>query len=326
LPENFFVVNPQFYRTELWLADGNSTYHSMQAQLRQTFSHGFSGQFTYIWSKALGDAINYSPGIRDATMVLNPRNPLSANKSRLSFDRTQTVNAHGSWELPFGPGKPFLTGTPALVRRAVEGWSLSSITSFTTGAPLNLTGGISGVSGSILSMSGTQSISVPDIVGPLSRSLGRVQKGNGFVQYFPGLSSVPAPLHNFGSDPANLKAVYGARAVVDSSGNPILVNPQPGKVGTLGLRYLTGPGHFLVNMGIGKRTPIRENVAFTLRADILNAFNHPQWGDPNMDINSASFGRISCSVSTPATTTANTTCSAVQTSARTILINARIDF
>jgi len=195
---------------------------------------------------------------------------------------------------------------------------------------VNLTSGMSGVSGSILSMSGTQSVSVPDLVGPLSRSLGQVQKGNGFVQYFQGLSSVPAALPNFGSDPANLKAVYGARAIVDSSGNPVLMNPQPGHVGTLGLRYLTGPGHFMVNMGIGKRTQIRENVAFTLRADMLNALNHPQWGDPEMNINSASFGRISCSISTAATTTANTTCAATQsqtqTSARTILINARIDF
>jgi Carboxypeptidase regulatory-like domain len=326
LPENFFVVNPQFYRTELWLADGNSTYHSMRAQLRQTLAHGLSGEFTYVWSKALGDAISGSTGVRDAAMVLNPRRPMADNKGRLSFDRTQTVNARGTWELPFGPGKPFLAGAPAFVQRAVGGWTLSSITTFTTGAPLNLTSGISGVSGSILSMSGTQSMSVPDLVGALSRSVGRVEKGKGFVQYFEGLSSVAAPLPDFGSDPANLKAVYGARAIVDNSGRPVLMNPQPGKVGTLGLRYLTGPGHFLVNLGIGKKTQIRESLTFTLRADLVNAFNHPQWGDPNIDINSASFGRISCSVSTPASTTANTTCSTTQSASRTILINARVDF
>src|SRR4030095_1691741 len=136
-----------------WLADGNSTYHSMQAQLRQNYSHGFSGQFTYIWSKALGDAINGSTGVRDATMVLDPRNR-SANKSRLSFDRTQTVSARGTWELPFGPGKAFLAGAPAFIHRAIEGWSLSPLISFASGAPMNLTGGMSGVSGSILSMSG----------------------------------------------------------------------------------------------------------------------------------------------------------------------------
>ena len=101
----------------------------------------------------------------------------------------------------------------------------------------------------------------------------------------------------------------------------LLANAQPGKVGTLGLRYLEGPSHFLLNLGLSKRTQIREKASFTIRADIINALNHPQWGDPNVDVNSASFGRIICSV-----TTSPGTCSAGQTTARTITINARIDF
>ena len=317
LPENFFVVNPQFRGVELWLADANSTYHSMQAQIRQQFSRGFSGQFTYIWSKALGDGINTA--IRDQTLLLDPRNR-SRNKSRLSFDRTQTVNAHGTWELPFGPGKPFLAGAPAFVHRAVEGWQLSSIITFVSGDPLNLTS-------SVLTMGNTRIQSVPDAVGPISKDLGKIEKGNGFVQYFPGLSSAAAPLPDLGSDPGNLKAVYSDRVIVDSSGKILLANAAPGKVGTLGLRYLEGPSHFLINLGVGKKTQIRESTTFTLRADIINALNHPQWGDPIVDINSASFGRIGCSVTqTPSSTVAAGTCSAGQTTARTITINARIDF
>jgi hypothetical protein len=317
LPENFFVVNPQFRGVELWLADANSTYHSMQAQVRQTFSRGFTGQFTYIWSKALGDGINTA--VRDQTNLLNPRDR-SANKSRLSFDRTHSVNAHGTWELPFGPGKTFLAGAPRFIQRAVEGWQLSSIVAFTSGAPMNLTG-CSTSTNCVLTMGGTRITSVPDMINPISKDLGKVEKGNGFVQYFPGLSATAAPVPDFGSDPGNLRAVYSNRVIRDSSGQVLLANAQPGKVGTLGLRYLQGPSHFLLNMGIGKRTQIRENTAFTLRADVINVLNHPQWGDPTVDINSASFGRISCSV-----TTTPGTCSAGQTTARTITINARIDF
>ena len=130
-----------------------------------------------------------------------------------------------------------------------------------------------------------------------------------------------APLPDLGSDPGYLKAVYSDRVIVDSSGKILLANAQPGKVGTLGLRYLQGPSHFLINLGVGKRTQIREGATFTLRADMVNVLNHPQWGDPNVDINSASFGRITCSV-----TTAPGTCSAGQSTARTITINARVDF
>ena len=311
LPENFFVVNPQFRGVELWGADGNSTYHSMQAQIRQSFSNGFSGQFTYTFSKGLGDGINAA--VRDATLVLDPRNR-SRNKGRLSFDRTHNVNAHGTWELPFGPGKAFLAGAPGFVQRVVEGWQLSSILSSTSGAPMNLTS-------SVLSMGGTRITAVPDAVGPISKDLGKVEKGNGFVQFFPGLSSSAAPLPDFGSDPGNLRAVYSNRVIVDGSGKALLANAQPGKVGTLGLRYLEGPSRFVLNLGLSKRTQIRENTSFTFRADLLNALNQPLWGDPNVDVNSASFGRITCSV-----TTTPGNCSAGQSTARTITINARIDF
>src|SRR5262249_9988458 len=140
------------------------------------------------------------------------------------------------------------------------------------------------------------------------------------------LTSAPAPLPDFGTDPGNLKAVYSARVILDSSGKPLLANPAPGKVGTLGLRYLVGPSHFMVNMGIGNTTKVHETATFTVRADLVNALNRPQWGDPNTDIISSSFGRISCSVSTPASTTANTSCTAGQTSARTILLSGRVDF
>ena len=202
----------------------------------------------------------------------------------------------------------------AFVHRAVEGWQLSSIITFVSGDPLNLTS-------SVLTMGNTRIQSVPDAVGPISKDLGKVEKGNGFVQYFPGISSAAAPLPDLGSDPGNLKAVYSDRVIVDSSGKILLANAQPGKVGTLGLRYLQGPSHFLINLGVGKRTQIREGTTFTLRADMVNVLNQPQWGDPNVDINSASFGRITCSV-----TTTPGTCSAGQSTARTITINARINF
>ena len=174
---------------------------------------------------------------------------------------------------------------------------------------------------SVLTMGGTRITSVPDAVGSIDKSLGKIEKGKGFVQYFPGLSPASAPLPDFGSDPGNLKAVFSNRVVADSSGKALLANAAPGKVGTLGLRYLQGPSHFLINLGVGKRTQIREGTTFTLRADMINVLNHPQWGDPNVDINSASFGRITCSV-----TTTPGTCSAGQTTARTVTINARIDF
>jgi hypothetical protein len=62
---------------------------------------------------------------------------------------------------------------------------------------------------------------------------------------------------------------------------------------------------------LSKKVRISENVMFTLRGDAINILNTPQWGLPNTNINSTSFGRIT-------ETRANTN--------RTFLINGRIDF
>jgi hypothetical protein len=305
LPENFIVASPQFGRAELWGNSRNSTYHALQMQIRKQLSYGFSGQFTYTWSKGLGDAIN-STNIRNATNILDPRN-LRSNKGRLSFDRTQAFNSHATWELPFGPGRALLANAPSFVQRIVEGWQLSSILSFFSGEPLSITTGVR----SITTRTDTMS---PNIVGDVPKSLGDVKVGNGFVDYLPGITTRPAATAGlFGSDPNNLTQFVSNRDVVDSSGRVILTNPQPGQVGNLGLRWIEGPGQFGLDLSLAKRIRIREGMDFTLRADAVNALNTPRWGNPTVDINSTNFGRI-------------TGHPVGNTGARTITINTRIDF
>jgi hypothetical protein len=79
---------------------------------------------------------------------------------------------------------------------------------------------------------------------------------------------------------------------VDSSGNVLLTAPQLGKVGTLGTRWIEGPGALGLDLSLAKRFQIREGTSFTLRIDAIDALNTPQWNNPNVDINSNNFGRI----------------------------------
>jgi hypothetical protein len=62
-------------------------------------------------------------------------------------------------------------------------------------------------------------------------------------------------------------------------------------------------------MALTKRVQIAERKSFTLRANVVNILNTPQWDNPNVDINSSSFGRITSATGT-----------------RTVTLNARIDF
>ncbi len=89
-PENYFVANPQFAGVNLYGNNNNSTYNSLQTTVNQRYSNGFSWQFSYVFSKNLGNT-----GIRD------PRNR-NLSKGILSMNRTHILKFNGVWDLPFG--------------------------------------------------------------------------------------------------------------------------------------------------------------------------------------------------------------------------------
>ena len=54
-----------------------------------------------------------------------------------------------------------------------------------------------------------------------------------------------------------------------------------------------------------------QGKTFTLRMDVINVLNKPQWGNPNVNINGSTFGRIT---------------SVIGNQQRLVTLNARIDF
>ena len=140
-----------------------------------------------------------------------------------------------------------------------------------------------------------------NINGQLPSNISQVVKGNGFVQYLPGLSVQNAPTPNFGGD-TNLPGRFTNQQVVNSSGQPILTNPDPGTTGNTAfyLPGVRGPGLMGFNSSASKIFRITESKTITLRADAINLLNKPQWGySPTSgaigittNIDSTSFGRI----------------------------------
>ena len=82
------------------------------------------------------------------------------------------------------------------------------------------------------------------------------------------------------------------RAAADANGNFLLVNPQPGRLGTLGRRMIEGPGTFGFDASLSKAVKLGETKEFQLRIDATDVLNKPILGNPTLDINSANFGRI----------------------------------
>jgi hypothetical protein len=181
---------------------------------------------------------------------------MSLDKAVQRFDSTHTMQVNGIFELPFGKDRRFLTGASGLAQALLGGWQLNGIYQWTTGRPLQVTTGRFTVSANIAA--------TPNFTGS-KFDLSDATKA--------ALVTVLAP---------EQKAQFS--------------NPGPGEAGDLPRWSLRGPGYANVDASMFKKFAIPqlgESAQAQLRVEFFNALNHPQFGDPNVNINSGSFGTIS---------------------------------
>jgi hypothetical protein len=55
---------------------------------------------------------------------------------------------------------------------------------------------------------------------------------------------------------------------------------------------IEGPGNIRLDLNLIKRVRFQETREFEFRVDVVNALNHPNFGNPTLNINSTNFGRI----------------------------------
>jgi len=65
-----------------------------------------------------------------------------------------------------------------------------------------------------------------------------------------------------------------------------------GRFGSLGRNVFHGPGDINFDVTMMKRTKIGESKILEFRAEFFNIFNHVNFGNPNGNIGSVNFGRI----------------------------------
>ena len=121
--------NLNYYAPQGW-----SNYNALTLSAEKRFSQGLSLLANFTWSRALGFAPPTVLGINNASI----QNPLDFKREYgpLEFDvQTRAVFSY-NYELPFGRGKPFLSGASAVLNGFVGGWQLNGITSLQGGFPL----------------------------------------------------------------------------------------------------------------------------------------------------------------------------------------------
>jgi hypothetical protein len=297
-PENYIVVNPQFRQVNMVTNSGNSTYHALVLVLNRRFANGFTNQTSFTWSRTIGEQDE-----EGNVTYLDPRNR-SLNKQLLGYHRTYDLRSNGIWQLPFGPGQRFLGNSPSWLSRIVERWQFGTIFSIAAGSPLTISAPVSVIT------QGTNN--TPVIVGDFPKSMGKVTKVNNGVVYFNGLKQVDDPTKNSVTALQSLQSQFSNKAITDSEGRILLMNPQPGQLGTLGLKWVQGPGNIGLDLNLTKRVKLTETKEIEVRVDAVNVLNHPNFGAPpaaNLSINSTSFGRINTA-----------------TGSRSFVMNSRLNF
>ena len=281
LPENWVVVNPQFGGAFYVGNFSNSTYHSLQIESKKRLSKGLMMENNYTWSRTMGDEEGSSQDLVNSYRNGRDRR---IDKRLLGFHRTHVFRNSGTWELPFGPNRYFLNSTPTIVDRLIEGWQIGGIFNVFSGAPTSLYAQVSSFN--------QHFDNTATLVGSLPNSTGRVKKTDNGVVYFDDLKQVPDPVIANLTELQLLNTRSTLKAVTDSSGRLVAVNPSPGALGSLSQTYLEGPGAFRLDVNLQKKIPLREGREFIVRADAFNVLNTPVFGGPNPDINSTTFGRI----------------------------------
>ena len=206
----------------------------------------------YTFAKALDD----SSAFGDLMNFVNPR--LSRGLS--SSDITHNFIASYVWTLPFDK---LWGGGP---KRLTQGWQVQGITRFATGFPIQMN-----QSEGDLTLWGSSSTDMPNRVGPVQ-----------IVD--PRKVNTACPTYDPNTPGSGTGCYFLPSAFAE--------NATPGTFGTANRRFFHGPGFNNTDFGILKHTVIKESMAFDLRIEFFNIFNHTQFNNPSGNISDSGFGVV----------------------------------
>ena len=113
---------------------GNSTYHSLQMKLQKNLSKGLFLLTSYTWMKHISSDTStmgafYGRASRDH---FNRQLEKGVSYNHTPHRLTMTF----AYELPFGPGKPYGSGTSGATSKLIGGWQVNGILDYMAGRPL----------------------------------------------------------------------------------------------------------------------------------------------------------------------------------------------
>jgi hypothetical protein len=253
---------PQFSNVQsLYPSDGGSGYNAGNFQIQKRYSSGFQYQVNYTWSKFIDSTTaRFEVAGYPAGSVTGPSGPSSAftnyydQKSRWGLSGNDVRNR----VIINGLYElPFGTGKLVqsgsnVVNQIIGGWSISGLEEIRSGTALSPI--------DTTNNTGSYSDGVrPNIVGnpsDLTHGRTRTQK---IGEWFDTSAFAQNPNYTFGNAPRT---------------------------------FGRGPTLADTDLTLLKRVVLHEEHAIEFRAEVFNALNHPNLGNPGTSFGSTNFGKI----------------------------------
>jgi len=253
-------LNPNWTTYTMLTTGADSYYNSMQVQLLKRLTKGLEVQGSFTWSKLLDDGQGEANGENTSTPVMPeyPQN-LSYEYGPASFDIPKNFRLNAIYQFPdFREKRGILGGT-------LSGWSITGILTSQSGYPftpvLQANRSRSGVNGGAVLNGVSSTADRPNLLPGVS--LYSVTHG-----VSRGCGNIPA------GTPLGTPSLYF---------DPCDFTLQPaGTLGDMGRDSLRGPALNNLDFSIIKDTPLhfREGAMLEFRAELFNAFNHPNFVTP----------------------------------------------
>ncbi len=241
--------------------DASVKFNSLQIRGEQRFSNGLQLQGNFTWGSAFDFANDYFFWNHDI------------DYGRENGFRRFVVNFNGLYELPFGRNHKFLNSASRLTDLLIGGWQISGLGTWESGIPFTP----SYVNcGSDVDTGPCR----PNMVG--DAALSDPSAGGWFV-------TAPA-----GTSDAGCTATATATRLLNANGctRGPWSRPARGTFGNVARNSFFGPHFFNTDASLSKRFSVTERLSGQFRAELFNAFNHVNLGQPNGQVDSPTAGQI----------------------------------
>ncbi len=278
-PANLFEVNPTTGGGGSFLTRnlGGTTYNGLQVEVRRRLSKGLLIGASYTWSHALSYGNILSLHGLDNGQYDTPS----------AFDIRHAIKLNWIYELPFGTRHQLLGNVRnGILRTAVSGWQLSSVSRIQSGTPSQLIGNRGTFN------PGDNGVILHNITTSQLQSMISIRKtstitasgvANGLVYYLPqSLIDNTLAAFQLNGKALDPNAPYiGPANVAGQYGDQV---------------FLYGPWMPRFDISLVKHTKIREHQDIEFRANALNALNLTNFflvpsAAGNINVNSLLFGQ-----------------------------------